>query len=227
MIMKLTAVVLLAAGLLPSQERFDLKVRNYFFAGFAGDTASLEKGMKICEDILAAEPKHPEALVWHGSGLFFQSGQAFQKADQQTGAELWQRGLKEMDLAVELAPDNIGVRIPRGAVLLTASRYVPSAEMARPLIEKGLTDFEKAYDVQASYLADLGTHPRGELMIGLADGYSRAGNLDKAQVWFERIQKEMKGTPYEKSASIWLETKLLAPAQAGCLGCHTGATAGK
>ena len=227
MIMKLTAVVLLAAGLLSSQERFDLKVRNYFFAGFAGDTASLEKGMKICEDILAAEPKHPEALVWHGSGLFFQSGQAFQKADQQRGAELWQRGLKEMDLAVELAPDNIGVRIPRGAVLLTASRYVPSAEMARPLIEKGLTDFEKAYDVQASYLADLGTHPRGELMIGLADGYSRAGHLDKAQVWFERIQKEMKGTPYEKSASIWLETKSLAPAQAGCLGCHTGTTAGK
>jgi hypothetical protein len=227
MIMKLTAVVLLVAGLLFSQERFDLKVRNYFFAGFAGDTASLEKGMKICEDILAAEPKHPEALVWHGSGLFFQSGQAFQKGDQQKGAELWQRGLKEMDLAVELAPDNIGVRIPRGAVLLTASRYVPSAEMARPLIEKGLTDFEKAYDVQASYLTDLGTHPRGELMIGLADGYSRAGHLDKAQVWFERIQKEMKGTPYEKSASIWLETKSLAPAQAGCLGCHTGATAGK
>jgi hypothetical protein len=227
MIMKLTAVVLLAAGLLSSQERFDFKVRNYFFAGFAGDTASLEKGMKICEDILATEPKHPEALVWHGSGLFFQSGQAFQKADQQRGAELWQRGLKEMDLAVELAPDNIGVRIPRGAVLLTASRYVPSAEMARPLIEKGLTDFEKAYDVQASSLADLGTHPRGELMIGLADGYSRAGNLDRAQVWFERIQKEMKGTPYEKSASIWLETKSLAPAQAGCLGCHTGSTAGK
>jgi hypothetical protein len=81
--------------------------------------------------------------------------------------------------------------------------------------------------VQASYLADLGTHPRGELMIGLADGYSRAGNLDKAQVWFERIQKEMKGTPYEKSASIWLETKSLAPAQAGCLGCHNCTTAGK
>jgi tetratricopeptide (TPR) repeat protein len=224
---KLTAVVLLAAGILSSQERFDLKVRNYFFAGFAGDTASLEKGMKICEDVLAAEPKHAEALVWHGSGLLFQSGRAFQKADQQRGAELWQRAVKEMDLAVELAPDNIGVRIPRGAALLTASRYVPSAEMARPLIERGLTDFEKAYDVQASYLADLGTHPRGELMIGLADGYSRAGNLDKAQVWFERIQKEMKGTPYEKSASIWLETKSLAPAQAGCLGCHTGTTAGK
>src|ERR1700730_1036354 len=104
MIKRLSAVALLAVGVLSSQERFDLKVRNYFFAGFAGDTASLEKGMKICEDVLAAEPKHAEALVWHGSGLLFQSGRAFQKADQQRGAELWQRAVKEMDLAVELAP---------------------------------------------------------------------------------------------------------------------------
>lgn len=227
MIRKSLTLILLAVGTLASQERFDLKVRNYFFAGFSGDSESLEKGMKMCEDVLASEPNHPEALVWHGSGLFFQSGEAFRKGDQKKGGELWQRGVKEMDLAVELAPDHIGVRIPRGAVLLTASRYMPSPEMARPLIEKGLTDFEKAYEIQAPSLGELGTHPRGELMIGLADGYSRSGHQEKAQVWFERIQKEMKGTPYEKSASIWLETKTLAPAQAGCLGCHTGATAGK
>jgi tetratricopeptide (TPR) repeat protein len=227
MIKKFSAVALLVAGVLASQDRFDLKVRNYFFAGFTGDTASLEKGMKICENTLAADPKQAEALVWHGAGVFYQAGQAFQSGDQQKGAELWQRGSKEMDQAVELAPDDLGVRIPRGAVLLTASRYIPDPEMARPLIQKGLADFEKAYDLQASYLADLGTHPRGELMIGLADGYSRAGNREKAQVWFERIQKEMKGTPYEKSASIWLDTKTLAPAQAGCLGCHAATTSEK
>jgi hypothetical protein len=227
MIKKLSALVFLGMVVLSGQERFDLKVRNYFFAGFSGDAASLEKGMKMCEDTLAADPKNAEALVWHGSGLFYGAGQAFQKGDQQKGGELWQRGLKEMDDAVELAPDDLGVRIPRGAVLLTASHYMPSPEMARPLLEKGLTDFEKAYDLQASHLADLGTHPRGELMIGLADAYSRTGHQEKAEVWFERIQKEMKGTPYEKSASIWLETKTLAPAQAGCLGCHTAASSQK
>jgi hypothetical protein len=224
---KLFAMVLLAAGVLASQERFDLRVRNYFFSGFAGDAESLEKGMKICDDILATDPKQAEALVWHGSGLLFEAGQAFQKGDQQKGGEMWQRGMQEMDQAVQLAPENLGVRIPRGAVLLTASRYLPSPEMAQPLIEKGLTDFEKAYDLQATRLDTLGTHPRGELFIGLADGYSRAGHPEKAQAWFERIQKEMKGTPYEKSASIWLETKTLTPAQGGCLGCHTTAAAGK
>ena len=177
--------------------------------------------MKICEDILANDPKNPEAMVWHGAGQFYQSGIAFRKGDQQTGMELWQSGLKRMDEAVAIAPDNLGVRIPRGATLLTSARFT-SPERARPLIEKGVTDFEKAYSVQGPDLSNLGTHPRGELMIGLADGYSRLGNQEKAQAWFERIQKELKGTPYEKSATLWLETKSLAPSQAGCLSCHTG-----
>ena len=224
---KLSAVILVTVGLVSAQERFDLKVRNYFFAGFAGNTAMLEKGMKACEEALAADPKNAEALVWHGSGMLYEAGQAFQSGDQQKGGEMWQRGLKEMDTAVELAPDDLGVRIPRGSVLLTTSRYLPTPEMARPLIEKGLADFEKTYDLQASRLADLGTHPRGELMIGLADAYSRTGHPEKAEVWFERIQKEMKGTPYATSAKVWLETKTLAPAQAGCLGCHTAATSEK
>ncbi|HEY6390331.1 MAG TPA: hypothetical protein VIX89_03570 [Bryobacteraceae bacterium] len=224
MLKKLTAVILLAAGMLASQDRFDFKVRNYFFAGFAGNAASLEKGMKICESVLAENPKDAEAMVWHGAGLFYQGGQFFQKGDMQNGQNMWTRGLSEMDAAVALAPDNLGVRIPRGAVLLTASHYVPGPDMAKPLIEKGLTDFEKAYEMQSAQLDSMGTHPRGELLIGLGDSYSRLGNREKAQEFFERIQKDLKGTPYEKSAKIWLETGTLAPAQAGCLGCHTGGT---
>jgi tetratricopeptide (TPR) repeat protein len=219
--MKRIAIVLLTAGALLGQDRFDLKVRNYFFAGFSGNQASLEKGMKMCEDALATEPKNAEALVWHGSGLFFESGQAFQKGDQQKGGELWQRGQKEMDDAVAIAPDNIGVRIPRGAVLITGSRFAPP-DMARPLVEKAVSDFEKAYAVQGPDLSHLGTHPHGELLIALADGYNRLGQQEKAQAWFERIQKELPGTAYEKSANAWMESKTLAPAQAGCLGCHTG-----
>ena len=176
------AVVLVTAtGFLNSQERFDLKVRSYFFAGFAGDSASLEKGMKLCEDALAADPKDSQALVWHGSGVFFQAGEAFRNRDSLKGMELWQRGLKEMRDAVAMAPEALGVVIPRGAVLLTASHYVPP-EMARQLIETGVQDFEKAYQLQGPDLSKLGTHPRGELMIGLADGYSRLGNQDRKSV---------------------------------------------
>jgi hypothetical protein len=60
----------------PSPDRFDLKVREDFFAGFGGDAARLTKAMKDCESELAAHPKNAEAMVWHGAGTFFLSGQA-------------------------------------------------------------------------------------------------------------------------------------------------------
>jgi len=221
----LAAVAILSAGVLLSQDRFDFKVRNYFFAGLAGDRASLDKGMKICEEILANDPKQPEALVWHGTGLITESREAFQRGDQQSGSELWQRGLDEMDQAAELAPNDLGVRIVRGAVLLVASQYLPE-QAARPLIEKGLTDYEKAYSVQGPDLSRLGTHKSGELMIGLADGYARLGQKDQAEQWFQRIQKDLPETPYAKSATTWLLTRNLAPREAGCLSCHTGASPG-
>jgi tetratricopeptide (TPR) repeat protein len=217
----LAAVAILGAGALLSQDRFDFKVRNYFFAGLAGDRASLDKGMKICESILGNDPKQPEALVWHGTGLITESREAFQRGDQKSAAELRQRGLDEMDQAVELVPNDLGVRIVRGSVLLVASQYFPQ-EAARPLIEKGLTDYEKAYSVQGPDLSRLGTHERGELMIGLADGYARLGQTDKADQWFQRIQRDLPETPYAKSATTWVLTRNLAPRQAGCLTCHAG-----
>jgi tetratricopeptide (TPR) repeat protein len=219
----IAAAMILGAGVLLSQDRFDFKVRNYFFAGLAGDAPSLQKGMKICEEILAKDPHQPEALVWHGTGLVTESRAAFQKGDDQTGSTLWQKGLEEMDQAETMAPNDLGVRIVRGAVFLVASQYLP-ADAAHPLIEKGLSDYEKAYAVQGPDLSHLGTHKSGELMIGMADAYARLGQQDKAQQWFERIQKELPDTPYAKSATTWLLTKNLEPRQAGCLSCHTEAS---
>lgn len=224
--MRLPAVFLalvFAAGPLPAQQRFDMRVRNLFFAGLAGDSASLARGMKICEDILASDPGAAQALVWHGTGLITESRDAFQKGDQQSGIGLWQRGLDEMDRAAALAPNDPGVRIVRGAVLLTASLYREGPD-ARPLIEKGISDYEAAYAVQAPNFEQLGTHPRGELMLGLASAYSRLGLPDKARPWFERIRQELPGTPYAASAAVWLSTGNLTPRQSGCLGCHAGAT---
>ena len=92
------------------QERFDLKVRNYFFAGFAGDAESLQKGISMCEEALASDPKNAQALVWHGSGMYFQAGQAFQKGDQEKGMSLYQRGMQEMDQAVVV----VAIRVEPG-----------------------------------------------------------------------------------------------------------------
>jgi hypothetical protein len=211
---------LLSVRLAPAQppERFDLRVRQDFFAGFSGDREALARGMKACEEDLAKNPNNPEALVWHGGGLIFGAGQAFQSGDQQTGMGMWQRGLAEMQSGVSLK-DDPSTRIPRGAVLLNASRYAPP-EMGKPLLADGVADFERTLEFQKSYFDTLGVHPRGELLFGIAEGYSRLGDQQKAQSYFQRIKTDLPGTAYAKRADLWLATKSLPMEQTGCVGCH-------
>jgi tetratricopeptide (TPR) repeat protein len=204
----------------PAQQRFDLKVRNDFFAGFAGDKSSLARGMKACEDALAADPKDAEAMVWHGGGTLFASRALFAAGDSEKGMAEWTRGLKEMQAAVDLQPDNVGVRIPRGAVLLNASHYLPDARMAKPLITDGVADYQHSYDLQKERFETLGTHPRGELLMGLADGYSRLGDQEKAAAYFDEIARTLPDTEYARRAKVWQETKSLTAEQTACVGCH-------
>jgi tetratricopeptide (TPR) repeat protein len=201
-------------------QRFDLVVRTDFFAGFGGDQARLAKGMAACELVLADNPNHAEALVWHGSGLAFSAGTAFRTGDAKTGAELWQRGLAEMEKAVALEPDNVGVRIPRGALLLQATQNMP-AEIGRPLVEKAVSDYEHVLALQSPYFSTLGDHPKGELLFGLAEGYSRLGNLEKARLYFDRLVKDAPTSGQAPKAEAWLATGTIPKsAGLGCVGCH-------
>jgi tetratricopeptide (TPR) repeat protein len=159
-------------------------------------------------------------MVWHGSGLLFEAGQAFQKGDTDAGGSLWSKGLQEMSTAVALAPDNVGVRIPRGAVLLQATRFMP-ADAARPLIETAVDDYERVLAIQEPYFATLGDHPKGELLFGLAEGYSRLGRLDKARAYFERLTKDAPASGQAPKAKQWLADGTLPPQRGlGCVGCH-------
>ena len=209
-------------GVLRGAERFDHEVRNDVFAGFTGDQEALVRALKKLDETLATNPKHAEALVWRGSALFFQSGQFMQTGNFEKGMPLYQRGLAEMEQAGQLEPDNIGVLAPRGAVLLAAginSRGNPQAKM---LIEKGIADYEKILYLQKTYWDRIGTHPKGELLQGLANGYRVLGQKEKADAFFERIQQELPNSPYAKRAALYFEKGTLTPAQTTCIGCHTG-----
>ncbi len=215
------AAISFTLPILRAQQRFDHLVRNDFFAGFSGDEVALARGMKAAEAALENDPKHAEALVWHGAGLFFQSGQFMQKGDQAKGMELYGQGIGEMKKAVSLAPNSIGVRIPRGSVLLSASRNMPP-QMAKSLREDGISDYMVSYELQKDNLAAMGTHPRGELLFGLADAYSRNGDMDNAQKFFDLVTKRVPDSVYSRRAAKWNETKQPLPAaQANCVGCHT------
>jgi len=75
--------VLIVLGASPSSVRairFDELVRDDFFAGFGGDRIRLDHAMRISEEALAVNPDHAPALVWHGAGLVFRSGEMFRAA---------------------------------------------------------------------------------------------------------------------------------------------------
>jgi hypothetical protein len=220
-----TVVLTVVTGVIaqqPPPARFDMVVRTDFFAGFAGDEARLKRAMETCERTLADEPTHAEAMVWHGSGLFFQAGGAFRQGDTARGLELYGRGMKEMDDAVALAPNNVAVLIPRGAVLLTGTRFMPP-DQAAPLIQKAVGDYEKTLTLQTAggQFEGLGDHPKGELLFGIADGYSRLGQLEKARVYFERLVKDAGGSGHVGQAQAFLATGTPPAVQGlGCVGCH-------
>ncbi len=203
------------------ENRFDLKVRQDFFAGVAGDKEALARAMKAAEQALAEDPKHAEAMVWHGSGLYTMSRDVCASGNEQAKCgELFNQGTLEMDTAVALEPDSIGVRIPRGATYLTVSRFLPP-NMGKPMLAKGLADYEHVYKLQAGQFDQLGVHPRGELLFGLGEGFARSGDVEKAQVYFERILSDLKGSPYAKRAARWMETKApFSMQESGCIGCH-------
>jgi tetratricopeptide (TPR) repeat protein len=174
-------------------ERFDFKVRQDFFDGMRGDAAALDRAQKLCEDTLARNPNHAEAMVWHGAALAARSREAFQRGDRDAGMALYTKALGEMDHAVELAPQSVGVRIPRGAVYLAMAPHVPEPERAK-LAERGVSDYEATLAAQASYFSTLSLHSREQLLYGLTDGYAMLGQTDKARATYERMQHDAAGS---------------------------------
>jgi tetratricopeptide (TPR) repeat protein len=215
-----------ARGQQPSQngtERFDAKVREDFYAGFNGDRARLDRAIKTCEDALATDPKDSLALAWHGGGLLFLAAQASQSGDREKGKGLNDRGMHEMQSAVDQSPDDISVLITRGATLQAQARHQRNPEEAERVMRLALSDYEHTRELQAAHFDTKSAHARGELLLGLADGYSRVGEIDRATSLFEKILKDLPDTPYSSSADLWLQTKSPLPlAKTGCFGCHVG-----
>jgi tetratricopeptide (TPR) repeat protein len=201
--------------------RFDNLVRGDMFAGMAGNQAAFDRAMKLCEDRLAKDPKHPEALVWHGSGDYFLAGRAFQRGDVQAGFELFTKSMKEMDEAVALLPNSITVLIPRAATLLEGSKHISDPAQAKLALEKALGDYEKVFEIQRTDFANLPLHSRGELLSGLADGWYRAGNAAKAQEYLKLIVSGTNGSRYAERAQAVLDSpEPPKQLQWRCIGCH-------
>lgn len=217
-----TLFTILSIPCIFAAERFDYTVRQDFFAGFSGDQEAFARAMKNSEEAIAAHPNDSaEALSWHGSGLLLMSGQKFQAGDYKAGAELWGRANAAMEKAGNMAPDNVGVLIPRAASWFAASRNMPK-EQQQPIIEKALADYEHVYLLQKDIFDGLHIHNKSELLFGMADGYARLGNTAKAKEYFEKLAALGPKSGHLAQANGYLESGKYTVTGAGCAGCHTG-----
>jgi tetratricopeptide (TPR) repeat protein len=199
--------------------RFDNLVRSDFFAGFSGDATRLAQGMKLCEEALAADPDRADALVWHGAGLMFMAGEAQARQDLETARERSRRGAEELERAHQLAPDSLSVILVRAVVLNASAPRVTDRARAQVMQRAAVDGFERALAMQTPYLDSLSEHSRGELLGGLAEGWSRLGEQEKARGYVERMAKELPDTRYQARARAWLEDGPKSGSLT-CLSCH-------
>ena len=215
------AATLLLAVAVPAQqeERFDERVRDLFFAGFAGDPASLRRGMEMVEATLASDPDHAQALAWQATGWLFLSGQAFQRGDSGRGMTLFDNSVDQFGRAVSLAPDDVGVLIPRATSFQGTARFVAHAPTRTLLLETAIGDYLKVLELQQPYFRFLSVHGRGELLGGIADALWQSGRRDRAKPYLRRMIAELPGSPYARMAKRRLEEPDGA-VRLTCLGCH-------
>lgn len=213
-------VLTLAAALAQAPaDRFDLQVRADMFNGFEGDEEAFDRAMALCEQRLAANPDDPEPLVWHGTGLMFRGGRAFMAGGRDQGIAFTRQGLDEMNRAVALAPEAVGVVIPRGAVLMGAAKEMPDDARAREYVRVAMGDFENALRLQQPYFARLSLHAKGELLGALAEGWARLGETEKSRAYLDQLIAELPDSKYAAAAGA----RLANPADRSpmtCLGCH-------
>ena len=219
--------VVLAAALLmvpaagaQQTERYDMRVRDHFFAGFQGDADALRRGMAMVAEALEADPDHPQALVWQATGWQYKSSVAFQQGDWTAGMDLFDRSVAQFERAVSLSPDDVGVRIPRATTYASVAKYVTHAPTRRMLQETALGDFTRVLELQGPYFEHLSTHARGELFGGLSDTLRQLGRRDEARVFLLRMVSELPNTPYAAMAGRQLDAPEES-VQVTCLGCHS------
>jgi hypothetical protein len=215
-----TAISIAAAASL-AQERFDYAVRDDMFRAFGGNEAAYKSAMATIEEKLRHEPDHAHAvaLVWRGAGLYFKAGQAFGAGDAAGGETLSKAAMADMDRASDLEPNNIGVLIPRSAVLLGAARNQRDLDRRRDLAARAATGYETALAIRQGAFAQLGQHNRGEYLSGLAESWALAGSRDKAEGYLRRILAELPNSPYAERAAAklvdWNDRRPL-----NCQTCH-------
>jgi hypothetical protein len=196
------------------------RVRNQLFAAMEGDDDALARAEQACDDALRRSPADAEALVMHGIATSVRSWRAFQTGDVAKGRGYWGRAASEMDRAVALAPENVAVRIPRGATLFGVASGTEGTPLAHECLEKAVGDYEATLRIQGAAFDARPLHDRSELLWGLADGWQHLGDSARARTYYARLVQQCSPSPIAAAAQKRLDGDATAGRPSCKDGCH-------
>jgi tetratricopeptide (TPR) repeat protein len=157
----------------------------YHDQGVAGNDDAVDKGFACFDKVLQIDPSNAVALVYRGSLWTLRARDAWWPFTKMKDVD---KGVDEMDKAVDLAPDNVSVRLVRGI----NSVNLPSMFHRLPI---ALKDFE--YLMNNAKFASLNSHLQSTIYCWAGIAYDNDGQAVKAK---ELLLKAISADPNSDTA---------------------------
>ena len=161
----------------------------YHNEGVSGDKDAVKKGFACLDTLLALDPTNAVALAYRGSLWTLRGRDAWWPFTRMSDVD---RGIDEMDKAVDLAPDNVTVRLTRGI----NSVHLPSMFKRIGTAEK---DFYYLVNMPSFQKLDPGLRSTIYYWSGMA--YKQDDQTDKAKEFFKKAVETAPGSENANNAS--------------------------
>ena len=197
-------------------------VREDIFAGILeGDMSRLARGEKSIEILLKQRPAdRPALLVWKAGAILYRGVLALEANRRAEFDEKYAQAIDLLAEAKKLGPQDQGVDAASGGIYVLMADQLPE-NLRGPAWAKAYDAYQSLWKKQATAVAKLPLHLRGELLGGLAQSAQRTGRTKELAEYLDKLIAAAPETAYARTAKKWKEdpkTALVTPLT--CLSCH-------
>lgn len=161
----------------------------YHNLGVEGDRKAVKRAKDLFEKLLELEPQNAEALAWCGSVLTLKGRDILFPISKLGYVN---DGIEKMDKVVELAPDNINVRMIRAHNSLNLPGIFHRIEIA-------ITDFEHLLTLREKRQEEFSKSLLAKIFLGLGSAYKKKEDMVKAR---ENWRKAVEVLPDSREADM-------------------------
>jgi hypothetical protein len=197
-------------------------VREDIFAGFLeGDMSRLARGEMNIEILLKQRPADkPALLVWKAGAILYRGVLALEANGRAEFDEKYAQAIDLLAEAKKLGAQDQGVDAASGGIYVLMADRLPE-NLRGPAWAKAYDAYQSLWNKQATVVAKLPLHLRGELLGGLAQSAQRTGRTKELAEYLDKLITAAPGTAYARTAKKWKEDpKAVLDTPLTCLSCH-------